>query len=115
MTSENSEQKYYCDDRGGGERVVVDTLSDALETAEALIKYCRREAMNDGEWPSGSDEISVGMVSASGDEDDDIPMYQSTFVPEPAEDNDDGEGPRECFDVKMMPVTPAPEPGPKAA
>jgi hypothetical protein len=78
--------KFYCDDKYGGERTVYETEAEALEDASTAIAYHRREANNDGEWGLDHGDITVGIVAESGDPDDDIATHRCVFV------GDDEEG-----------------------
>lgn len=82
--------RYYCHDRGAGERELMDTLEEALAAADESIKAYRSSARHDGEWMLESEDVTVGIVAESGDEEDDVATHSSRLV------GDDEEG-YECF------------------
>jgi hypothetical protein len=94
--------KFFCSDRLAGERVVTDTQDEALAVAEDFLKEYRKEADNDGEWMNDVEDLTVGMVADTGDEDDDIVTHRATFV------GTENEG----FDCAILPV-PAPVAAPE--
>jgi len=72
--------QYYCDDPGTGERHVYGTLQEALEDAEIALKEYHKAAEFDGEWDMSVENLTVGLVAESGDEDDDIATHRTRYV-----------------------------------
>ncbi|MCZ7861838.1 hypothetical protein O9X98_10665 [Agrobacterium salinitolerans] len=95
--------KFFCSDQLSGERILTDTPDEALALAEDFLKDHRREANHDGEWLNDVENLTVGMASETGDEDDDIITHRATFI------GSNGKG----FDCAILPV-PAPVAAPKA-
>ncbi len=89
-------ERFYCEDRANGERQVYDTLSDALKDAQTTLKDYRKEATLDGEWDRSVEDLTVGIVAESGDEEDDIVTHRTRYIP----DEDD----QDAFDVVILPV-----------
>ncbi|MCS4089092.1 hypothetical protein [Rhizobium sp. BK176] len=86
--------KFFCKDRLSGERAEVDTLEEALTIGEEWLADHRNEAQHDGEWLNDVEDLTVGLVADSGDEEDDIVTHRATFV------GTDEEG----FDCTILPV-----------
>lgn len=97
MTESASIQQYYCDDRDGGVREVFDNIEDALEMARVSLAEMYKYAVDDGEWSMGAEDITVGLVAASGEEDDDIVLYRTKLILTPDHEE-------ECYDLKLLPV-----------
>lgn len=70
---------FFCRDGANNERETCPSLEEALALGAENIRYYRREANLDGEWPMGTDDIEVGLVAESGNEDDDIVTHRATF------------------------------------
>jgi hypothetical protein len=87
--------KYYSEDRGAGERNVYDTIEEALEDADINLKEYRKSANSDGEWDASVENLTVGIVAESGDEDDDTITHRAQYVA----DGDEG-----SFDVIFVEV-----------
>jgi hypothetical protein len=87
--------QYYCEDRGAGERHVYDTLAEALEDAAICLKEYRRSANSDFEWDMSVEDLTVGIVAESGDEDDDIVTHRTRYI----SDGDEG-----SFDVTFVEI-----------
>lgn len=89
--------KFFCKDRLAGERVVSETLDEALAISEEWLADYRKEANHDGEWLNDVEDLTVGIAADTGEEDDDVVTHRATFI------GTDGEG----FDCAILPV-PAP-------
>ncbi|MBY3158399.1 hypothetical protein HFO56_39560 [Rhizobium laguerreae] len=94
---------FFCNDRLAGERVVTDTLDEAIAVAEEFLKDHREAANFDGEWLNDVEDLTVGTVSETGDEDDDIVTHRATFIGSE----------KEGFDCAILPV-PIPVAAPEA-
>jgi hypothetical protein len=86
--------KFFCKDRLSGERAVVDTLDEALSIGDEWLDDHRKEAHHDGEWLSDVEDLTVGFVADTGDEDDDVVTHRATFI------GTEDEG----FDCAILPV-----------
>jgi hypothetical protein len=118
---------FYADDSGSGESAHFTDLDAAIEWCEDAIDECRDAATYDGEWPPGSEDITIHRVLLGVDcpfEDGDL-VYTSRLVRcEPFEPDgevdEDGydeagtywhgiDGYFNCQLCRVMPSTPSPE------